>query len=294
MNMYCKYIEKKDGIGGNIIRFINYFTICNLHNYKMCNITFKHIVNISILPFLNFDKFNQKIIEPANFVTINNDVNNNNIKKFIESDLQDKIRDSIKIDEYNECKKYFDKINIGVHIRRGDIYYRLIDDPIYRNKYYNNSKKKTQKKIYRRRFIELKYYINIMNIINNIYGKESVIFHIFSTGEEHEFKDLSIIDNKIMYISEPNHQETYYKKNGGEIPICQLISTMIESDILICSKSNLSLSCATLTKNFVIFPNWMWRYENWGYFYKEPEKYLEKWKKAVIEKVKNRMSVKTI
>lgn len=196
----------------------------------------------------------------AKFINIPEpNMNNEQIDHYLTTSLPDQIRENILIDQYNMTSNYPYKINVGVHIRRGDIYYRSIDDPKYRDKYYKGTFKEEQDVNYQRRFINLQTFINIMTMINKIYGGDNVLFHIFSIGEDDEFSDLACIENKILYISPPDHQERYTNEDNGVEPICRLISTMIQSDLLICSKSNLSFGCALLTRSKVLFPKWLYR-----------------------------------
>jgi hypothetical protein len=290
--IYYKFEERKDGIGGNIKWFILQYYYCYINNYKLFNITFDKHVNRDIKDFLNFDKLNEKMNKDLEnkIIYFNNNIISNSfyINGYIKSNLKDKINQYINYKPYDKTLNYKNKINVGVHIRRGDIYYRTIDDSQFRDKYYKNTFKSSKRVDLKRRFLNNNYFINAMKTINNLFGSDNIIFHIFSTGEEDEFDDLKVIDNKILYISDPDHQEKYINQRDGSIPIRELISTMVNSDILICSKSNLSFSCALLTNNLVIMPKWLIHSTYWIYL-RDLNKELPKKKEEILKKLKDRL-----
>ena len=244
--------EKVDGYGSDVL-----CKILDLHAFKKKGYYIKvnnsaNKKNAVFNDFLNFKKFNE-IIPPKCTETF--EKREVDIEHYYSTNLIEQIRTHMDIKPYDKTLNYPNKINIGVHIRRGDVFYRSTKNNTYRDKYYKNTKKYGYKPTLKRRYIELSRYVDIMKYLNSQLSETKVLFHVFSVGEYSEFLELECITNKIMYIETPTYQETYFK-NKSENSVKELIATMINSDILLCSKSSLSQSCAMLTRNITIFPIW--------------------------------------
>ena len=252
--MFINFYEKVDGIGGfirGIIAQLYYAT----KDKKLYKINIEYLKNIQFnTNFFNIDKMNTLLdIDNKERTESEYDIDFD-IDDYLITPLSRQIYNNINFGNFNKCLPNI--INVGVHIRRGDVYYRSIEDDIYRNKYYGSSKKSAQRIDLKRRFLSNEEFLPILKFLNETYGVDKIMFHIFSVGESHEFEELHEITNKIMYISDPDYQETYHKKINGTDEMKILMSTLIHCDILICSKSALSLSCALLSQGHVIFPKW--------------------------------------
>lgn len=248
------FFEKNDGTGGFILSIIS-----QLYNATKDDLPYiiniKNSKNILInYNFMNFDKLN--VPHDVSSLIVKSQYNLDfDIDDYLKTSLPKQIYDNINFGTYNKCLPNI--INIGVHVRRGDVYYRSMCDDKTRKKYYGSGAKSYARNDLKRRYINNASFIQIMEYLNKLYGVDKVIFHIFSVGELEEFVEFDKITNKIMYISEPTYQETYHRKPNGIDETKILISTLIHCDILICSKSALSLSCALLSRGHqIIFPKW--------------------------------------
>lgn len=247
---YKELYEKTDGYGSNV-----YNKIMNIYFCKKKNIKIKVPDTISIKNklfdnFINFKALDENITKDDKPIITNIKFD---IDDYYNGTIYNTMRSIVNDKPYNLTTS--GKINIGVHIRRGDIFYRSCKDSSYREKYYKNTKKQGYRPTLSRRFIKISDFISVMKKLNVIFTEERVIFHIFSTGDISEFTELDAIKNKVLYIDNPIHQEIYHKMRM-EDDIKKLISTLINCDVLICSKSTLSLTCALLTKSIVINSTW--------------------------------------
>lgn len=124
------------------------------------------------------------------------------------------VKDILRTKYWNNKKKNFlkcdfrqDKLNIAVHIRRGDI--------LQMNK---------KDKNFQQRWLDNTYFINIINTIKSqIY--DNIVIHIFSQGKIADFSDFEKIGNVVYHLDEDEYK-TFHN--------------MILADILIVSPSSFS------------------------------------------------------
>jgi hypothetical protein len=253
-NTTIEFFEKIDGIGGFVVSLISQLYYATKNGFQYI-IKIENSKNILINEnFMNFDKLNIHHDISSPIIKSQYDLNFN-IDDYFTTSLPKQIYDNINFGSYNKCLPNI--INIGVHVRRGDVYYRSMCDDETRKKYYGSGPKSHARDNLKRRFIDNSIFVQIINYLNDLYGSDKVIFHIFSVGELSEFSEFDKIANKIMYISNPTYQETYYKIPDAIDETKILMSTLIHCDILVCSKSALSLSCALLSRGKqTIFPKW--------------------------------------
>lgn len=252
MTKYILLHEKTDGYGSHIKEYIMRFYSAKKADLKIKFNELKSNKNKVLEKFIDFKSLCDNIDDTDEFTDIHvPDLFD--IEDYYRSLAFETIRS--KVDTKEHDKTLNGKINIGVHVRRGDVYYRSIESNYYRNKYYKGTNKQGRRIKLGRRFTKNEIFIGVINYLNTVLPSDKIVFHIFSVGEPEEFKEFDCIKNKILHISPPNEQETYHK-TGGEYRLKELMSTMINCDILLCSKSSLSLACAFLSKGVIFMPSW--------------------------------------
>ncbi len=130
-------------------------------------------------------------------------------------------------------------LNIGLHIRRGDI----------------------SKEGNKNRWLELSTYNNVMGYLRNKYQDKNIKFHIFSEGQEH-------------YFSELVHDDVKLHLDGSDVEAFRMLSSV---DILVTGLSTFSILSAYITDAPVYyFP--LMNFTRWDsvYNYKNIEYILEK------------------
>jgi hypothetical protein len=113
-----------------------------------------------------------------------------------------------------------DRLNIAVHIRRGDIL-----------------KLNKNEKNFQERWLDNKYFINIINAIKNLLPEANIDIHIFSQGNSSDFKEFEKIDNVVYHLDEDEYQ-TFH--------------SMIVADILLLSPSSFSYFTGLISKGLKI------------------------------------------
>lgn len=172
-----------------------------------------------------------------------------------------------KFDDASKKRKeqlIYDKncLNIGVHIRRGDIV----------------EGQKTQRQEYTKRWLEISYYSEVLkNVISLIPEKQAYKIYLFSQGKEEEFAGLTG-EGEVVYCMTMPPRESFLH--------------MARADILITSKSSFSYKAGLLSDGIRICPEDFWhgypQEANWilaedaG---KMKAKQQEKLKKAMAEKI---------
>lgn len=121
----------------------------------------------------------------------------------------------------NPVECYFDaaKLNIAIHIRRGDI------SP-------DSSTKD--------RWIDLRVYVNIINQISNSWGNRAV-FHIYSDGTPENFTELTNLPNVVLHLWEDVFITFHH---------------MIVSDVLVIGRSSFSALAGHLHNKVKIIQSW--------------------------------------
>lgn len=116
---------------------------------------------------------------------------------------------------------YFDKtkLNVAIHIRRGDIAF-------------DSSTKD--------RWVDLQVYINIVNQIRDSWGNHAV-FHIYSDGIRKNLTELTNLPNVVLHLWED---------------VLITFHHMISSDILVISKSSFSALAGHLHNKVKIIQSW--------------------------------------
>ena len=145
--------------------------------------------------------------------------------------------------KYNLCVP--DKINIVLHIRRGDVLRKLQDG---------------SRPDYSKRFTSDDFYIKTLKNLMKVLPKNFEIF-LFSEGYENEFEEykkrwknirLQIDKEEWRYIiNEENYKHKEYNKAVENMN--KMIVTSINADIFLGSKSHLSHILAYLNENYCFF-----------------------------------------
>jgi len=259
MTLYLTYDTEinKDGFGAQYHRIVGIFCLARLINAKYLHtpITlFEHLDNSyceKINEHFGLNVFENNIDRPLFFdeiitnttpkslesLNINTENKNILIKICYPHNILDKIPDKYNnvMDELRQLKKKYnlkefekDKINIGIHIRRGDV------DLI------NNSE----------RYINNDHYIKIINILNKKYNNCNIC--IFSQGSNN-FEEFKKIKN-VKLLSDLDILETF--------------EYLCNSDYLIMAKSSLSYLAGLYNTNENIFIEssfWHSKLNHWKY-----------------------------
>lgn len=118
---------------------------------------------------------------------------------------------------------YYDtnKLNIAIHIRRGDVQS-------------NNSN--------RERYTSNEFYLNTMALLREQYAGKNIQFHIYSEGTQEEFNCFNEKQNTVLHLNED---------------VKSTFIGLIMSDILVQSKSSFSYVAGLLSKGIVYhIPFW--------------------------------------
>ena len=234
MELFCTLSNQRDGFGAQYQRIIEYYIVV-VCKYGINSI---HYTPITYLEH-NYDNSNKFIDKIENLINIKKNVHmvETNIKYkqidlgIILSEFEQNIDYYCQSDPMNFIKKCFwenktkklvfnnDKINIAVHIRRGNIHDRgqagaRITTPN-------------------------EYYLNIMNGIRNKYKEhdKELQFHIYSQGEMNNFAILQK-DDVIFHLDED---------------ICKTFIELVGADILVTSPSSLSYVAALISDGEIYF-----------------------------------------
>ena len=128
-----------------------------------------------------------------------------------------------------------------------------------------------------RKYINDDTYIKIITKLNNILPKEKVVYHIFSEGNIKDFEIyIKLLEEyKTNFHIEPMEYRYLISKNITKDPYYNiavenmkcLLNTMINGQIFVMSKSQLSYACGVYNQNIVITPKWTLplKLNNWIY-----------------------------
>jgi len=216
---------KTDGFGAQYQSIMSGIAFCEFKNYKYIHTPFikiEHNVDVKQLnDFIGIktDKINniQNIIKEPNSSEVHNSTNPS---IFYTNNVISKIRDFY----YSTEKPSIPKIDIAIHIRRGDV--SLINEP------YRYTSNETYLKIIK--FLKIQY--PIYNI------------KIFSEGKIEDFKDFNLEDE--CFVLNEDITNTFH--------------SLVTAKILIMSKSSFSYSAAILNSNKVYYIDfWHKKLNNW-------------------------------
>ena len=186
--------------------------ISQLKHYRL-PVEFLNLSDQQLKVYLNEILSKLKQLPDNCLVTIGRDRFPGKLTKFynlVKSDLQQAFWEKERV--YPERYKK-NKINVGVHIRRGDITKRGNLD----------------------RWLENDHYVNIINNIRK--NIPNTLFHIFSHGEENDFLELK-------------NEDILFHLNGSDVVS---LNDMCFSDILVTGQSTYSILASYLNKNIVIY-----------------------------------------
>lgn len=113
-----------------------------------------------------------------------------------------------------------DKLNIAVHLRRGDI-----------------MKMNKKEKNFKQRWLDNAYFINIITTIKRLLPELNMDIHIFSQGNIVDFREFEKLENVVYHLDEDEYQ-TFH--------------SMIVADILILSPSSFSYFAGLISKGLKI------------------------------------------
>ena len=124
---------------------------------------------------------------------------------------------------------YFDsnRLNIAVHIRRGDIVAMK-----------NNNEEGGKK-----RWVEYTYFLTILKTIYDCYDKQQIATHIYSQGNENDFADFSLLPGVVFHINDDVYSTFHH---------------LVMADILVTSPSSFSYKAGLISKGIKIaqYPWW--------------------------------------
>jgi hypothetical protein len=138
------------------------------------------------------------------------------------------------------------KINVAVHIRRGDI--NLSRNPD--------------------RWLELDYYVEILNNLNKELGKDNLNILIFSEGKVDDFKQLF-------------NSNVSFQLGGSDL---EALHHMCSADILITGQSSFSIMASYFNKNFIIYTPLKNLMYNWG------DEYVMRFDQINYQNIKNKFN----
>ena len=122
-----------------------------------------------------------------------------------------------------------DKINVALHIRRGDVRSRLSQGD------------ETMKK----RWLELSYYEKIIDQISSMCAdKERLRFIVFSEGEEKDFRSLTEFHSNITMCLNMSAEQSF-------LHLCY-------ADILVTAPSSFSIIAGAINKGIKVVPDRDW------------------------------------
>lgn len=244
MELFSTPITQRDGFGAQYQRIIEYYIVV-VCKYGIDSL---HYVPITHLEH-NYDNSNDFIDNAENLINLKKNVHlvEQNIKYtqidfgIICKEFEQNIDYYCQSDPMNFIKKCFwenkdrnvfknNKINIAVHIRRGNIH------------------DKGQAGV--RITTPNEYYLNIMNGIRNKYKEHNkeLQFHIYSQGEMNNFAILQKED-VIFHLDED---------------ICKTFTELVAADILLTSPSSLSYVAALISDGEIYYKQfWHKPRSNW-------------------------------
>lgn len=222
---YYTNITGTDGFGAQYQRIIYNYIDAKNNNLEFLYTPFKCIEH-------NYDNNPNFIDEIENLINLKNNIknycNNSNVNVLMYNygKFENNIDNNINSNHMKFIKNCFwenknknvfnnNKINIAVHIRRGDV-----SDIINKERYLPD-----------------KYYLNIINIIINKYKDKQLLFHIYSEGKIEDFEIYKNADTK-LHINED---------------ICKTFIQLVAADILVMSKSSFSYVAALLSDGEVYY-----------------------------------------
>lgn len=244
MELFCTPSNQIDGFGAQYQRIIEYYIVV-VCKYGINSI---HYTPITYLEH-NYDNSNKFIDNIENLINLKENIHlvEQNIKYtqigfgIICKEFEENIDYYCQSDPMNFIKKCFwenkdrnvfknNKINIAVHIRRGNIH----------------DKGKAGARI----TTPNEYYLNIMNGIRNKYKEhdKELLFHIYSQGEMNNFTILQKED-VIFHLDED---------------ICKTFTELVAADILLTSPSSLSYVAALISDGEIYYKQfWHKPRSNW-------------------------------
>ncbi len=244
MELFCSPSNQIDGFGAQYQRIIEYYIVV-VCKYGINSI---HYTPITYLEH-NYNNSNKFIDNIENLINLKENIHlvEQNIKYtqigfgIICKEFEENIDYYCQSDPMNFIKKCFwenkdrnvfknNKINIAVHIRRGNIH----------------DKGKAGARI----TTPNEYYLNIMNGIRNKYKEhdKELQFHIYSQGEMNNFAILQKED-VIFHLDED---------------ICKTFTELVAADILLTSPSSLSYVAALISDGEIYYKQfWHKPRSNW-------------------------------
>jgi len=228
-----------DGFGAQYQRIIQTFIFCKIHNLKFVYNKFGLVEHIQHANYIQ--NLEQLINLQNNITNINNQMNvthidygsiimpffEKNIDFCCESEHMQFIK---KCFWQNKNKKFFNngKINVAIHIRR--------ENPIDRGM---AGERATTPNL---------YYLNIINHIRNKYADKNMQFHIYSQGNQSNFKEFK------------NEDTTLYLDHD----LIETFFGMVSADILITSPSSFSYVAALISDGEIYYkPFWHAPKKSW-------------------------------
>ena len=227
-----------DGFGAQYQRVLQTYIFCKMNNlnfvYNQFNLV-EHIPNANYI-----DNLEQLINLKPNLTNINNQmdvayIDYGTVMPFFEKNI-DSCCESEHMEFIKKCfwenkkKKWFnnDKLNVAVHIRR--------ENPI--DKGMAGERATTPNS----------YYLNLINHIRSKYADKNVQFHIYSQGNQSNFKEFENEDT-ILYL---DHD------------LIESFFGMVSADILIMSPSSLSYVAGLISDGEIYYkPFWHAPKKSW-------------------------------
>lgn len=119
------------------------------------------------------------------------------------------------------------KINISIHIRRGDIMSMMAAGV----------------GSWRERYVDLEYFVDLAKLIEEVCGSERVHFNIFSQGEQKEFEVFDCLSN------------VHYRL---DYDVFASFHNLVMADIMICSPSSFSYLPSLFSDGIKVFRSPFW------------------------------------
>lgn len=223
-----------DGFGAQYQKVLQTFIYCKLNNLNFVYKPFSVVEH-------NYDNDNNYIDNIETLINLKKNMTNHNIAETI-----------VELD-YNSIVRPFFEYNIDMCCNSEHM--KFIKDCYWSNKdrkLFNNNKFNVAVHIRRENYVDRGlagdrvttpnlYYVNIMNYIREKHKDKDVLFHIYSQGDIHNFRDLAKSD-VIFYLN-----DNVFKTFEG----------MVCSDALVISPSSFSYVAALISDGEIYYkPFW--------------------------------------
>jgi len=239
--MFYTSIKSKDGFGSQYQKILQTYIYCKIHNINFAYNKFTYVEHNYNNDVEYINKLENLINLKDNLINVNDNMDceyldygtivrnffEENIDICCESEYMKFVKDCFWKNKDRDFYKN-NKFNVAIHIRRKN----------------SHDKGLAGKRV----TTPNSYYLNIMNLIRKKHKEKDILFHIYSQGNEDNFKDLSS-NNVIFYL------------NNDVIPS---FIGMVAADILVISPSSLSYVAALISDGEIYYkPFWHKPKKNW-------------------------------